>query len=124
MLSDVNPVGVRPAIDAVSRAAGMLCTGFRAIEQGVSMSHLTSHGIRWRHWGRALVALMRLMTRLVGAQADILMVTDGQIPNPSPQLLDRIATARGELGLEVHGLIVGDRTQARCAPADQSRAAP
>jgi len=46
------------------------------------------------------------------AQADILMVTDGQIPNPSQQLLDRIAAARGELGLEVHGLIVGDKTQA------------
>jgi len=39
------------------------------------------------------------------------MVTDGQIPNPSQQLLDRIAAARGELGLEVHGLIVGDKTQ-------------
>ena len=39
------------------------------------------------------------------------MVTDGQIPNPSPQLLDRIAAARSDLGLEVHGLIVGDKTQ-------------
>ena len=65
-----------------------------------------------------------LMTPFVSrAQSDILMVTDGQIPNPRPELLDRIATARGALGLEVHGLIVGDKTQARHASARQIRGA-
>ena len=39
------------------------------------------------------------------------MVTDGQVPSPSQKLLDQLAVARGELGLQVHGLIVGEKTQ-------------
>ena len=35
------------------------------------------------------------------------MVTDGEIPTPSEEILDRLAAARGTLGLEVHGLLVG-----------------
>jgi hypothetical protein len=40
-------------------------------------------------------------------QADILMVTDGEIPAPSEAILQRLAAARKSLGLEVHGLLVG-----------------
>eukprot|EP00884_Botryococcus_braunii_P021264 jgi/Botrbrau1/7821/Bobra.9_2s0002.1 len=41
------------------------------------------------------------------AQADILLVTDGEIPMPNEELLERLDTARAALGLEVHGLLVG-----------------
>ncbi len=40
-------------------------------------------------------------------QADILMVTDGEIPMPNEELLERLDTARAALGLQVHGLLVG-----------------
>ncbi|CAD7700910.1 unnamed protein product [Ostreobium quekettii] len=43
------------------------------------------------------------------AQADILMVTDGEIPLPDDYILKQIEKAREEMGLEVHGLLVGDR---------------
>ena len=35
------------------------------------------------------------------------MVTDGEIPAPSPEILSALRTAHEELGLEVHGLLVG-----------------
>ncbi|KAI3428338.1 hypothetical protein D9Q98_006718 [Chlorella vulgaris] len=41
------------------------------------------------------------------AMADILMVTDGEIPSPSKEILSLLATAHDQLGLEVHGLLVG-----------------
>ncbi len=41
------------------------------------------------------------------AQADIMMVTDGEIAPPSEAVLQRLERARSELGLEVHGLLVG-----------------
>lgn len=40
-------------------------------------------------------------------QADILMVTDGEIAPPGGDVLKRLDVARKELGLEVHGLLVG-----------------
>lgn len=40
-------------------------------------------------------------------QADILLVTDGEIPQPSEEILGRLAAAKDSLGLEVHGLLVG-----------------
>lgn len=40
-------------------------------------------------------------------QADILLCTDGEIPQPSEDILERLAAARQSLGLEVHGLLVG-----------------
>ena len=43
------------------------------------------------------------------SQADILMVTDGEIPSPSKELLDDLAEASEELGLEVHGLLVSSQ---------------
>lgn len=42
-------------------------------------------------------------------QADILMVTDGEIAPPNQKLLDNIAEAHDDLGLEVHGLIVSSQ---------------
>jgi hypothetical protein len=35
------------------------------------------------------------------------MVTDGEIAPPSPEILDRLRGAKEDLGLEVHGLLVG-----------------
>ena len=40
-------------------------------------------------------------------QADILMVTDGEIPVPNDDVLRRLKEAKENLGLEVHGLLVG-----------------
>lgn len=40
-------------------------------------------------------------------QADILMVTDGEIPPPSEHVASRLKEAKESLGLEVHGLLVG-----------------
>lgn len=40
------------------------------------------------------------------AQADILMVTDGEISPPKQDTLQRLRVAHDSLGLEVHGLIV------------------
>lgn len=34
-------------------------------------------------------------------------MTDGEIPQPSDAVLDRLAAAQQALGLEVHGLLVG-----------------
>lgn len=39
-------------------------------------------------------------------QADILMVTDGEIPQPSEQVLERLAAAHEELGLEVGAILL------------------
>eukprot|EP00878_Enallax_costatus_P047081 GHUV01057462.1.p1 GENE.GHUV01057462.1~~GHUV01057462.1.p1 ORF type:complete len:525 (+),score=160.82 GHUV01057462.1:163-1737(+) len=43
------------------------------------------------------------------SRADILMVTDGEIAPPNQKLLDEIAKAHDDLGLEVHGLIVSSQ---------------
>eukprot|EP00775_Hariotina_reticulata_P007193 gene7193-7407_t len=42
-------------------------------------------------------------------QADILMVTDGEIAPPNQELLDGLAQAHEDMGLEVHGLIVSSQ---------------
>jgi uncharacterized protein with von Willebrand factor type A (vWA) domain len=42
-------------------------------------------------------------------QADILMVTDGEIAPPRQELLDEIARAHEDMGLEVHGLLVSSQ---------------
>lgn len=51
------------------------------------------------------LSLERLATA-AWSQADILMVTDGEIKPPDEALLARIQAAHAELGLEVHGLVV------------------
>lgn len=45
----------------------------------------------------------------VSLQADILMVTDGEIAPPKQELLDDIAAAHEDMGLEVHGLLVSSQ---------------
>jgi uncharacterized protein with von Willebrand factor type A (vWA) domain len=40
------------------------------------------------------------------SQADILMVTDGEISPPDERLIEKIKQANEDLGLEVHGLLV------------------
>lgn len=40
-------------------------------------------------------------------QADILMVTDGEIPRPSQAVSAQLQHAKENMGLEVHGLLVG-----------------
>lgn len=40
-------------------------------------------------------------------QADILMVTDGEIPDPNEDILNQLELATETMGLEVHGLLVG-----------------
>jgi hypothetical protein len=50
-------------------------------------------------------------------QADILMVTDGEIKPPDAALLQRIRAANAELGLEVHALIVATQARARAIPS-------
>lgn len=42
-------------------------------------------------------------------QADILMVTDGEIPTPSDWVKRDLKKAVEEKGLEVHGLMVGQQ---------------
>ena len=42
-------------------------------------------------------------------QADILMVSDGEIPRPSPEILNSLQSAKDDLDLEVHALLVGGR---------------
>ncbi|PNH01806.1 hypothetical protein TSOC_012283 [Tetrabaena socialis] len=41
-------------------------------------------------------------------QADILMVTDGEIPMPEDAIVQAITRANAEMGLEVHGLLVSN----------------
>jgi len=52
------------------------------------------------------LALARLAQEKWG-QADILMVTDGEIPPPREGLLRDVARLHDDVGLEVHGLLVG-----------------
>lgn len=46
--------------------------------------------------------------------AQCVQVSDGEIPNASKGIKDRLAAARAELDLEVHGLLVGSE-QAKAA---------
>jgi hypothetical protein len=57
-------------------------------------------------------------------QADILMVTDGEIKPPDAALLKRIRAANAELGLEVHALIVATQARARHPRSRALAAAP
>jgi uncharacterized protein with von Willebrand factor type A (vWA) domain len=55
--------------------------------------------------------LRRCLARLRDAEwrdADILLVTDGEIPQPDAALLEALEAGRRDAGLKVHGLLVGD----------------
>ncbi len=45
----------------------------------------------------------------VSMQADILMVTDGEIPDANQGIQQRLKRAGEDLGLKVHALLVGSR---------------
>ena len=66
--------------------------------------------------------LKRSLERLQGhpewANADVLLVTDGEIPPPSDQLLAALKLATQDMGLKVHGLLVGEE-HGRDAPVRQ-----
>jgi uncharacterized protein with von Willebrand factor type A (vWA) domain len=54
-----------------------------------------------------LALSLERLTREEWELADILMVTDGEIPTPNEDILDRLNLATETMGLEVHGLLVG-----------------
>ena len=54
-----------------------------------------------------LALSLERLTREEWDLADILMVTDGEIPSPNEDILRKLKVAREGLGLEVHGLLVG-----------------
>ena len=56
---------------------------------------------------RDLVQFSRMLCNVL--QADILMVTDGEIPAPSDWVKRDLKKATEEKGLEVHGLMVGQQ---------------
>lgn len=55
------------------------------------------------------LSLERLKTRPEWAMADILMVTDGEIPMPDASILSTIETMSETVGLKVHGLLVASQ---------------
>ncbi|KAL4527328.1 hypothetical protein Ndes2526B_g08972 [Nannochloris sp. 'desiccata'] len=54
-----------------------------------------------------LALSLERLTREEWELADILMVTDGEIPSPNEDILNRLELATETMGLEVHGLLVG-----------------
>lgn len=60
-----------------------------------------------------LEAALQRLEESEWAAADVLMVTDGEIPPPNEVVAARLARAKEELGLQVHGLLVGSRAVAR-----------
>lgn len=45
----------------------------------------------------------------MSTQADILMVTDGEINHAHEDIRNRLRAAQENLGLQIHGLLVGSR---------------
>ena len=56
--------------------------------------------------------LWRCLERLESEEwrlADVLIVTDGQIGESSPELLARLSAAHADFGLRTHGIVVAKR---------------
>ncbi|KAI7841137.1 hypothetical protein COHA_005107 [Chlorella ohadii] len=51
------------------------------------------------------------------ANSDILLVSDGELRQPGPEIMRKLAGAKDKLGLRVHGLIVGSPEKRRADPA-------
>eukprot|EP00854_Cymbomonas_tetramitiformis_P005947 gene5947-7150_t len=51
---------------------------------------------------------LRRLQEATWADADVLLVTDGEIPNPDAGLIQQLDATKDDLGLKVHGLLVGD----------------
>lgn len=54
-----------------------------------------------------LALALDALERDAWAAADVLVVTDGELPPPAPATAARLADAKDRLGLRVHGLLVG-----------------
>lgn len=51
------------------------------------------------------------------ANSDILLVSDGELRQPGPEIMRKLAGAKDKLSLRVHGLIVGSPDKKRADPA-------
>jgi uncharacterized protein with von Willebrand factor type A (vWA) domain len=51
------------------------------------------------------------------ANSDILLVSDGELRQPGPEIMRKLSGAKDKLGLRVHGLIVGSPEKKRADPA-------
>lgn len=83
-----------------------LSTGVRSLETLLEFLQCSFSG------GTDVDAPLELSLRQLQQQeweaADILMVTDGEIPRPRESLLADVRRCKDDLGLEVHGLLVGN----------------
>lgn len=83
-----------------------LSTGVRSLEMLLDFLQCSFSG------GTDVDAPLELSLRQLQQEeweaADILMVTDGEIPRPRDGLLADVRRCKDDLGLEVHGLLVGN----------------
>ena len=64
--------------------------------------------------------IRRCLSRLTDAKwanSDILLVSDGELRQPSQDIMRKLAGAKDKLSLRVHGLIVGSPEKKRADPA-------
>ncbi|KAF6255953.1 hypothetical protein COO60DRAFT_1296414 [Scenedesmus sp. NREL 46B-D3] len=64
--------------------------------------------------------LRRCLNRLTDAKwanSDILLVSDGELRQPGPEVMQKLSGAKEKLGLRVHGLIIGSPEKKRADPA-------
>ncbi|GFR40849.1 hypothetical protein Agub_g1499 [Astrephomene gubernaculifera] len=62
----------------------------------------------------------RCLDRLTDAKwanSDVLLVSDGELRQPAPAIMRKLAGAKESLGLRVHGLVVGSPEKKRADPA-------
>eukprot|EP01025_Chloroclados_australasicus_P045017 TRINITY_DN4906_c0_g1_i1.p1 TRINITY_DN4906_c0_g1~~TRINITY_DN4906_c0_g1_i1.p1 ORF type:complete len:684 (-),score=92.29 TRINITY_DN4906_c0_g1_i1:237-2288(-) len=57
------------------------------------------------------------LTEAKWANSDILLVSDGELRQPGPEIMRSLSGAKQKLGLRVHGLIVGSPEKQRADPA-------
>ena len=88
------------------------CQEFSLSFSAQGMAHMLSFLSGSFHGGTDVdEPLRRCLARLherAWAEADILLVTDGEIPEPDAALLADLRAASDTLGLKVHGLLVGE----------------
>jgi hypothetical protein len=62
-------------------------------------------------------ACLSRLTDAKWANSDILLVSDGELRQPLPEIMRRLSGAKDKLGLRVHGLVVGSPETKRADPA-------
>lgn len=90
--SDVKEIELSIKTEAMIRLLDFLENSFNGGTDVTRALELSMERVRLEEW----------------AQADILIVTDGEMGMPNTSILNEIEQARDELGLEVHGLLVGN----------------